>query len=148
MTANIPPGPSYSDATIKHLEFIQAVVSRLANNSFLMKGWALTVSGAILSFAVSHLSWPIASLGVMPAALFWFLDSYFLWQERLYRELYDEVAKQSGDITAFSMNPSAYRTSCSWGRAFWSLTLIIFYGALTVIGCVVIIASLIHAKVF
>jgi hypothetical protein len=40
------------DQQIKHLEFVQAVIIRLANDSFLMKGWALTVAGLIFGFAV------------------------------------------------------------------------------------------------
>jgi hypothetical protein len=31
---------------IKHLEMIQAVISRLANNSFLLKGWSITLVSA------------------------------------------------------------------------------------------------------
>src|SRR5690242_10126113 len=85
----------YSEATwLKHLEFIQAVISRLATNSFLMKGWALTVSGALFGFAASHLSWPIAAVGMLPVVSFWYLDTYFLRQERLYRLLYSAVANK------------------------------------------------------
>ena len=43
-------------AWLKHLEFIQAVITRLANDSFLMKGWALTVAGAFYGFAVKGTS--------------------------------------------------------------------------------------------
>lgn len=39
---------SFEDRRIKHLELIQAVVGRLGNDGFLMKGWALTVAGAFL----------------------------------------------------------------------------------------------------
>ena len=38
--------PPLDEVVVKHLELIQAVITRLANNSFLMKGWALTVTGA------------------------------------------------------------------------------------------------------
>jgi hypothetical protein len=43
-------------AWLKHLEFIQAVITRLANDSFLRKGWALTVAGAFYGFAVKGTS--------------------------------------------------------------------------------------------
>lgn len=138
--------PAYvpSDNEVKHLEFIQGVISRLANNSFLMKGWALTVSGAIFSFATSHLSWQIASLGLLPPALFWFLDSYFLWQERLFRKLYTGVASGKESIPVFSMDPSRYKGSHSWNSAFRSVTLVPFYGALIIVGVAIILASLAH----
>lgn len=35
----------------KHLEFIQTTISRMANNSFLLKGWAITLVAAL--FALS-----------------------------------------------------------------------------------------------
>lgn len=133
-----------TEVWLKHLEFIQAVIARLANDSFLMKGWALTVSGAIFGFAASHLSWPIATVGLLPAITFWFLDSYFLRQERLYRSLYNSVARRDPSVSAFSMNPSAYKSVNTWPRALWSVTLSWFYGVLIVAGLILILASLIH----
>ena len=41
-------GPVLDDGRIKHLELIQMVVARMGNNSFLIKGWSLTVTGALL----------------------------------------------------------------------------------------------------
>jgi len=32
---------------------VQAVITRLGNDSFLVKGWAVTVNGVFLGFAVS-----------------------------------------------------------------------------------------------
>ena len=53
--------PEPTEARIKHLEFIQSVITRMATNSFLAKGWALTVAGALYGFAVNHLNPWIAS---------------------------------------------------------------------------------------
>jgi len=36
---------------IKHLEFIQTIINRMAANSFLIKGWAITLVAAL--FALS-----------------------------------------------------------------------------------------------
>ncbi len=33
---------------LKHLEFIQNTITRMANNSFLLKGWTITVVGALI----------------------------------------------------------------------------------------------------
>ena len=35
---------------VKHLELIQAIITRLASNSFFIKGWALTVAAATFGF--------------------------------------------------------------------------------------------------
>src|ERR1700735_1793798 len=82
-----------SDAQVKHLEFIQLVIARLGTNSFLAKGWALTVAGALYGFAVTHLNPSIALLGLVPVIAFWWLDSFFLRTERLYRCLYEDARK-------------------------------------------------------
>ena len=39
------------DEKIKHLEFIQSIISRMANNSFIIKGWSITVLTAIFLLA-------------------------------------------------------------------------------------------------
>jgi hypothetical protein len=130
--------PGGADAGwVKHLEFIQAVVTRLANDSFLMKGWALTVSGAIYGFAVNATSGPLAGIGLMPVAVFWGLDAYFLRQERLFRALYDRVRRRDPAVEPFSMNTApAAAGVASWGRTVLSPTLAPFYGPVLVIGIV------------
>ena len=35
----------------KYLEFIQQTITRMANNSFLLKGWTVTLSAAIFALA-------------------------------------------------------------------------------------------------
>ena len=123
------------DAWLKHLEFIQAVITRLANDSFLMKGWALTVAGAFYGFAVKGTSWKVAAIGLMPVLIFWGLDAYFLRQERLFRGLYDQVRQRNPRIEPFSMNAAAYASGvASWGRTLVSRTLAPFYGPVFVIG--------------
>ena len=55
------------------------------------------------------------------------LDGYFLWQERLFRKVYDEVRVQSD--TGFQMDPLKHRNKpkCCWVSAIFSVTLVIFY---------------------
>ena len=117
----------------KHLEFIQGVVNRLANASFRLKGWAVVLVSAL--FVLMKEAWG----GFFPAALlpvlfFWGLDAYFLWQERLFRALYDHVRGLEEDSIDFSMDVSGLGRSWkqSWTGAALSATLILFYGALTV----------------
>jgi hypothetical protein len=64
----------FDDRRIKHMEMIQAVVSRLGNDSFLIKGWTVTVAAAFLGFAVDQDKWQLAVASVGPTSLFWLLD--------------------------------------------------------------------------
>lgn len=144
MTHSTPDRLQYTqEAWLKHLEFIQAIIMRFATNSFLIKGWALTVTGALFGFAASHINWRIATVSLLPAIAFWCLDGYFLRQERLYRALYDAIASQDHSIPPFSLNPSAYRGQTPLSKALTSSTLIVFYGVLTMAALALIIASII-----
>lgn len=118
-----------TEKVVEHLKMIQAVINRLDRNSF----WVKTLSAALIVAAMvfvaiqgqKHL---IAFL--MPLTLvsgFWILDGYFLWQERLFREVYNEIRVQSD--TDFEMNPMKHknRPECSWLSSIFSSTLIIFY---------------------
>ena len=102
-------------AWLKHLEFIQAVITRLANDSFLMKGWALTVAGAFYGFAVKGTNWKLAAIGLMPVLVFWGLDAYFLRQERLFRRLYNQVRERNPRIEPFAMNAAAHAPGVASG---------------------------------
>jgi hypothetical protein len=135
-----------SEAQIKHLEFIQLVISRQAGNSFLAKGWVITVSGALYGFSVSHLNPWIAFVGLVPAAAFWWLDGYFLRAERLFRCLYDDARKFDTKVELFSMNVGPYRGDArnKWIAVMFSSTLLAFYGTLVAVGLVIFAASLVH----
>ena len=114
------------DAKLKHLEFIQGIVNRLATDSFRLKGSALVVllarEGRI----------EIAPVALAPSIVFWGLDGYFLWQERLFRALYDHVRQLEECEIDFSMDVGPFRTGCArtWLGATFSRTLIGCYGVL------------------
>lgn len=126
----------------KHLEFVQAVISRLSTDSFLMKGWALTVSTALYAYCAVHLLWQVALLGLLPPLAFWFLDGYFLRQERLYRHLYNEV--RAGTVDPFCMDARPYSDRETWSKTILSVTLRTFYGFIIVVGLALMVASLLH----
>jgi hypothetical protein len=131
-----------NDAQIKHLEFIQAVISRLANDSFLMKGWALTVAGLIFGFAADQGSWRIAAAALLPMVAFWGLDAYFLRQERLFRRLYDAVRQSDPRVEPLSMDTRGHAaTVASWWATVFSGTLLPFYGVVVLIGLILILVD-------
>ena len=118
------------DRVIKHLEIIQGIVNRLGHDSFLIKGWSMTILVAGMIFIARNeiqneyfiLTFLIAIIG------FWVLDGYFLWQERLFREVYNDVRKQ--EKTDFAMNVVKHmkKPKCNWISSIFSVTLNIFYG--------------------
>ena len=75
----------------KHLDFIQSIISRMAHNSFIIKGWTISIVSAILAITVKEKDSVYCYIGLIPVLVFWFLDSYYLLLERRYRELYKDV---------------------------------------------------------
>ena len=113
---------------IKHLEFIQAAISRYANSAFLVRGWALTIVAAIFAVVSTRFEPQLAAVALVPLLTFWVLDGFFLWQERLHRELYEDVRKPTSTVSSMSMDARAYLDRKTWFGAIWSKTLILFYG--------------------
>jgi len=116
---------SDKDQVIKHLEMIQRIISRLGANSFLIKGWSITILAAALLFIANTgaAAW-LALCFAVPMLGFWGLDGYFLWQERLFRKIYDSVRANSA--TDFSMKPDKSEIY-GWLSAVFSRTLLAFY---------------------
>lgn len=82
----------------KHLEFILDVVERHARNSFILKGWSVTLVAAVFLLAVRGAEPELAmAAGLLPSLTFWALDAYYLRQERMYRALYNHVRKAPGN---------------------------------------------------
>jgi hypothetical protein len=113
----------------KHLELIQGVINRMAGNSFHLKGWSVVLVSALFALAANDTRVYFVYLAYLPAIAFWVLDGYFLWQERMYRQLYDAVRQETGPESDFSMNAYQYQAEVpSWPATCVSTTLLIFHG--------------------
>lgn len=129
---------------VEELKIIQDIIKRMAFNSFMIKGWAITLVVATLLLKGDKYQLLIAYI---PLLIFWFLDAYFLQQERLYRELYKwVVAKRlKTDDHLFDMNAYRFKDKVqSKLRIMFSITLGWFYGSvgiLTAIYAVILLYS-------
>jgi hypothetical protein len=103
-----------SDAKLKHLEFLQAAISRMAANSFVIKGWSVALGTAVLGFSVKESNWAMALLAIVPAGSFWALDAYYLALERLFRELWKRSLPETDP--SFNMSPGSV-CSEQWSKA-------------------------------
>ncbi len=89
---------------LKHLELIQNIINRMASNSFLIKGWCVTLVSAVFVLAAKDANTTFIAVAFFPVLIFWILNAYFLRQERLFRKLYDKVRVTDEDAIDFSMN--------------------------------------------
>ena len=93
----------------KEIDLIESVITRMAQNSFYMKGWCITLVAAIFSLsdnsARQHVYLPLALM----TAAFWWLDSYYLQLERAYRKLYVSTIRRRVEkddwLDLFNLNP-------------------------------------------
>ncbi len=133
------------ESKLKHLELVQGVINRMASNSFLLKGWSVTLISALFALAAQDTNQLFIYLAYFPCVAFWSLDGYFLWQEKMYRKLYDEVAQKSEDKIDFNLNAVQYKDDVdSWLEVCFSTTLKMFHGV--IFGVIVLIMFLIVFK--
>src|SRR6266508_4969925 len=90
----------------KHLDFIQAIVTRMSAASSSAKSWLLPVVAATFGYAVTKGVGSVALLGAGAVVLFGFIDANYLRQEKAYRRLYKAVAAGTKSIQSFSLDPS------------------------------------------
>lgn len=121
------------DGKLKHLEFIQNVINRLSTNSFLLKGWTVVLVGSLFVLSDQKDGAGFIYLSFLPSLVFWGLDGYFVWQERVYRELYDRVRSKDLDAIDFNMDTRDVSNDVSgWFHAVFSKTLVPFHGVMVV----------------
>jgi hypothetical protein len=132
------------DILHKEIDLIQACITRMANNSFLLKGWAISIIAVVLALADKAVA-PVllSSILLIPLFSFWYLDAFFLRTERMYRKMYEWVLQKRGaEDTAYlyDLNPHRFKddVDSSW-TVMWSITLRWFYGIPTLITLGVIV---------
>ena len=125
---------------LKEIDIIQEIIKRMAFNSFMIKGWAITlVVVTLLLKGTKHQ----VLIAFIPLLVFWFLDAYFLWQERMYRKLYDWVISNRLKTDEYLFDMNAYRfknTIQSKFRIMFSITLGWFYGSIAVMVAIYTVA--------
>jgi len=92
---------------LRHLEMIQNIIGRMANNSFLLKGWTVTLVAGIFAISSKEADKIYFLIAYIPVFVFWGLDSYYLLQERLYRSLYDTIRDMDERDIDFSLKATS-----------------------------------------
>ena len=119
---------------IKHLEFIQTIINRMAANSFLIKGWAITLVAALFALSSKDANKNYIIISFLPVIIFWILDAYFLSRERSFRCLYDKVRNLDENEVDFSLDISQFKErKNNWFWSMFSHTILFFYASLIVV---------------
>jgi hypothetical protein len=106
------------ELSVKSMEFCQGTISRMARNSFNLKAWFLVAFSALFTFFAKSVSGETdyqASLmdliWLLPMFMFPILDAYYLKQERMFRDVYNDFVNSiNGDKDVrrpFDLKPTA-----------------------------------------
>ena len=119
----------------KEIDLIQACITRMAQNSFMIKGWFVSLYAVILALLPEKVNiLLLCSALVAVTLIFWYLDGFFLRTEKVYRKIYDwvlEVRPNNNKELLYQLNPSKYNGKIqeteSVLEVMWSKTLRWFY---------------------
>lgn len=134
------------DINVKHLDMIQSVVSRLSSIQTTMKGWAITLmTGYITLTADKNIPLFISIITILCVSLlFYLLDGAYLYKEKRFRDLYNEIRINPEKESNFSMDTSSFNLSDkikTYIKTLFSTFLLLFYSSLTIIFIVLTILT-------
>lgn len=119
---------SENSVKIAHLTFIQSTINRMGQNSFLLKGWCITLIAALFALSTGSSNKSFALIAYLPLFLFWLMDAYYLSLERSYIQLYNLVARGEIESNELTLDLSKIESSERMINAALSKTLVVFYG--------------------
>lgn len=119
----------------KEIDLIQSCISRMAQNSFMVKGWFVSIYAVILALLPERVNMLLLCVSLISSNLiFWYLDGFFLRTEKIYRKIYDwvlEVRPKNNRELMYQLNPTCFKGKIgeveSIWKIMWSKTLRWFY---------------------
>ena len=147
----------------KEIDLIQECIKRMANNSFLLKGWTISLVAVVLALSEKNVNPYFLGLVVLvPLVSFWYLDAFFLYTEKLYRKMYEWVITErpkSNNEKMYDLNPHRFKSELKvkkWNKktqqmedkketictVMWSVTLRCFYFIPTILVILVLLTLL------
>lgn len=92
----------------KEIDLIQSCINRMAQNSFMIKGWLITLVAVILALLPENVNTRgVCIIVFLITFCFWYLDAFYLRLERLYRWKYEWVIAKRCETNEFcyDLNP-------------------------------------------
>ena len=121
------------ETTMRHLELVQSVVSRMATNSFLLKGWSVTLAAGLFALAAKDSRAEFLIVAYLPTVAFWALDAYYLRQERLFRCIYNAVRKGE-KVEPFTLDTGPFNErTYNWFRTLVTPSIIAVHGTIVLL---------------
>jgi hypothetical protein len=121
-----------AELRVKHLEMLQALITRMATYGVTFKSYCITVTTAVIGFAFTLHKPAVAALALLPVIAFAIADANYLLVERRFRQVFDVVRAQSWDVMpTFEMNPNTVPDQ-TFSSAITSWSIVWFYTPLAI----------------
>jgi hypothetical protein len=114
----------------KHLDYLQATITRMNINSFQIKSMVIVIISAMFALFAATPKVVFLLLSIFPSIFSWFLDAYYLQQENKFRAMYDDVAGITNRyaIKVYEMPLDKYNDKkCCYRENFFSKIMLLFY---------------------
>ena len=71
----------------KEIDLIQSCITRMSQNSFMVKGWFVSLYAVVLALLPEKINlFLLCTVLIMVNLMFWYLDAFFLRTEKIYRK--------------------------------------------------------------
>ena len=97
-----------NETLFKEIDLLQKCIDKASNNSFVVKGWAITLLTVVLALFPEKVNyWFLAIIISGATVAFWYLDAFFLRVDKLYRWKYEWVIKNrpSNQQDLYNLDP-------------------------------------------
>ena len=135
----------------KEIDLVQSCINRMAKNSFSCKGWNLTlVAGAFALVPENINKWYICIVILCIDLCFWWIDSFFLFQEQKYRDKYEWIIQkrlEGNKEFLYDLNPDNIKMNLenkkrNQFKTAFSKTLLPMYGGIALLIIVFVVIKL------
>ena len=109
------------------------------SNSFMIKGWCVTLVAALFALAAKDSEVKFAIIAYIVIPTFWILDGFFIIREKHFRDLYNQVRLKNEEDIDYSMTPVPLSIGDWIADGIITYTLVPFYGIMLIATFVVLI---------
>lgn len=118
----------------KEIDLVQDIIKRMAGNSFLVKGWLITLFTTAMVFikdlpTSNNLLFAILAI-LFAIVSFWYIDAFFLHKEKCYRALYEHIIsnRESANRKLYSLDYRPFvKDIPNVLKLMWNTTIFPFY---------------------
>ena len=109
----------------KEIDLIQSCISRIAQNSFMIKGWFVSIYAVILALLPERVNILLLCVSlVLVNLIFWYLDAFFLRTEKIYRKIYAwvlETRLHNNRELMYQLNPEKFNEKIDKEESIWKI---------------------------